>query len=44
MLFFLTKTTCATIIGTPAFNTLYNLPLPIKQHGVFAHNIEGYRI
>ena len=30
---------CAIIIGTPTFNTLYNLHLPIKQHGVFSRNI-----
>ena len=34
------KTMCAPpIIGTPAFNTLHNLPLPIKQHRVFSRNI-----
>ena len=34
---------CATIIGAPAFNTLYNLPLPIKQHGVTSNKIVEYR-
>ena len=33
---------CATIIGTPAFNTLYNLSLPVKQYRVFSR--KGCRI
>ena len=33
------KTMCATIIGTPEFTILYNLLLPIKQHGALSHNI-----
>ena len=33
------KTTCSTIIVTTAFNTLNNLPSPIKQHWVFSCNI-----
>lgn len=30
------KNTCATVIRIPAFNILYNLPLPIPQHRVFS--------
>ena len=36
---------CATIIGTPAFNTLYNLPLPIIQQSlpVTSNTVVEYR-
>ena len=30
---------CATIISTPDVNTLYNPPLPTKQHLIFSYNV-----
>ena len=41
IMFFLIKA-CATIIANPEFYTLYNLPLPKKQHGAFSRNILLY--